>query len=63
MGDEFAGDADLAALIAAATGGTSGAVSLISADPGSISVRIHNATTGESDLVVFFDPTDSTELL
>lgn len=63
VGEQFTGDADLAALIAAATGGTNAAVTLISQDPGSIAVRIDNAATGEFDLLVFYDPADATVLL
>ncbi|MFY1599696.1 SRPBCC family protein, partial [Micromonospora sp. WMMD737] len=63
FGDGFAGDADLAALIAAVTGGSNPAVSLVSQDAGSISVRIDNPVTGEFDLLVFYDPTGATDLL
>lgn len=63
VGAEFAGDDDLENLIGAAKDPSYPVVTLISEGPGSVSVRIDNAATGEFDLLVFYDPTDATTLL
>lgn len=63
VGNEFGGDDDLDALIAAAKDPAREDVKLISEDQGSISIRIDNPTTGEFDLLVFSDPNGTTGLI
>jgi hypothetical protein len=63
VGNEFAGDDDLDALIAAAKDPAREGVTLISEDQASISIRIDNPTTGEFDLLVFSDPNRTTGLI